>query len=183
MGFPGGSAVKNPPVSAGDAGSLPDPGRSPGGGNGNPFHYSCLENPTDRGAWWATVHGVTKNRTWLSDWTTTANPEHPFKLCVDLALVLKNPLEGRLHCTTDFESKEWILHRLILKTISGRVTQRYSTVWGQEVKKTAKAINGHQRLLQIAHIEVSYNSFSNKLKPYPFDASWQEMCIYCLKRV
>ena len=63
MGFPGGSVVKNPPVSAGDAGSLPDPGRSPGGGNGNPFHYSCLENPTDRGAWWATVHGVTKNPT------------------------------------------------------------------------------------------------------------------------
>ena len=53
MGFPGGSAVKNPPVSAGDAGSLPDPGRSPGGGNGNPFHYSCLENPMDGGAWWA----------------------------------------------------------------------------------------------------------------------------------
>ena len=183
MGFPGGSVVKNPPVSAGDAGSLPDPGRSPGGGNGNPFHYSCLENPTDRGAWWATVHGVTKNPTWLSDWTTTANPEHPFKLCVDLALVLKNPVEGSLHCTTDFESKEWILHRLIMKTISGRVTQRYSMVWGQEVKKTAKAINGHQRLLQIAHIEVSYNSFSNKLKPYPFDAFWQEMCIYCLKRV
>ena len=63
MGFPGGSVVKNPPVSAGDAGSLPDPGRSPGGGNGNPFHYSCLGNPTDRGAWWATVHGVTKNPT------------------------------------------------------------------------------------------------------------------------
>ena len=49
MGFPGGSAVKNPPVSAGDAGSLPDPGRSPGGGNGNPFHYSCLRDPMDRG--------------------------------------------------------------------------------------------------------------------------------------
>ena len=87
--------VKNPPVSTGDAGSLPDPGRSPGGGNGNPFHYSCLENPTDRGVWWATVHRVAKNPTWLSSWTTAANPEHPFKLCVDLALVLKNPLNGR----------------------------------------------------------------------------------------
>ena len=43
-------------------------GRSPGEGNGNPLQYSCLENPTDRGAWWATIHGVAKRRTWLSNW-------------------------------------------------------------------------------------------------------------------
>ena len=55
--------VKNPPVSAGDVrgtGSIPESGRSPGGGNGNPLQYSCLENPMDRGASWATVHGVAK---------------------------------------------------------------------------------------------------------------------------
>ena len=40
---------------------MPGPGKSPGEGNGNPFQYSCLENPMDRGAWWATVHGVTKS--------------------------------------------------------------------------------------------------------------------------
>ena len=45
---------------AGDVGSVPGLGRSPGGGNGNPLQYSRLENPTDRGAWWATVHGVTE---------------------------------------------------------------------------------------------------------------------------
>ena len=45
---------------AGDLGSVPGSGRSPGGGNGNPLQYPCLENPTDRGAWWATVHGVTE---------------------------------------------------------------------------------------------------------------------------
>ena len=45
--------------------------RSPGAGNGNPLQYSCLENSMDRGSWWATVHGVTKTWTWLSDWTTT----------------------------------------------------------------------------------------------------------------
>ena len=56
MGFPGGSVVKNLPVSAGDLGSNPTLGRSPGGGNGNPLQYSCLENPTDRG--WGTVHGI-----------------------------------------------------------------------------------------------------------------------------
>ena len=46
-----------------DAGSIPGSGRSPGGGHGNPPQYSCLENPLDRGAWWATVHGVTKSQT------------------------------------------------------------------------------------------------------------------------
>ena len=57
--------VKNLPANAGgkrDAGLLPGLGRSPGEGNGNPFQCSCLENPMDRGAWWAIVHGVTKTR-------------------------------------------------------------------------------------------------------------------------
>ena len=56
--------VKNLPASAGDIrdlGSIPGSGRSPGEGNGNPLQYSCLENPMDRGAWWATVHGVTES--------------------------------------------------------------------------------------------------------------------------
>ena len=51
MGFPGGSAVKNLPANAGDTGSIPGLGRSPGEGNGNPLQYSCLENPMDEGAW------------------------------------------------------------------------------------------------------------------------------------
>ena len=49
---------------------IPGSGRSPGEGNGNPLHYSCLENSMDGGAWWATVHGVTKSRTRLSDFTS-----------------------------------------------------------------------------------------------------------------
>ena len=58
MGFPGGSVVKNPPANVGVAGSIPGSlERSPRGGNGNPFQYSCLQNPMDRGVWWATVHG------------------------------------------------------------------------------------------------------------------------------
>ena len=55
--------VKNPPANAGDtrdAGLIPESGRSPGRGNGNPLQYSCLENLMDRGAWWAIVHGVIK---------------------------------------------------------------------------------------------------------------------------
>ena len=62
-GFPGSSGAENAPASAGDgrdSGLIPGWGRSPGGEHGNSLQYSCLENPTDRGAWWATVHGVTK---------------------------------------------------------------------------------------------------------------------------
>ena len=61
--------VKNPPANAGDirdAGSIPGSGRTPGEGHGNPLQYACLENPLDRGAWWATaVHRVAKSRTGL----------------------------------------------------------------------------------------------------------------------
>ena len=62
--FPGGSVVKNLPVNAGDirdSGLIPELGRSPGVGNGNLLQNSCLENSMDQGAWWITVHGVTKN--------------------------------------------------------------------------------------------------------------------------
>ena len=73
MGFRRGSrtlwvalVVKNLPANAGDVrdgGSIPGLGRSPGGWHGYPLQYSCLENPIDRGAWWATVHGVAKSQT------------------------------------------------------------------------------------------------------------------------
>ena len=66
-GFPGGSMVKNQPAIARDAGSTPGSGRFPGEGNGNPLQYSYLGNPMNRGAWWATVHGVAKSQTQLSD--------------------------------------------------------------------------------------------------------------------
>ena len=62
-GFPGTSVLKNLPVNVGDVGSISGSGRSPGGGNGNPLQYSCLENPTDRGAWWAIVHRVVRSWT------------------------------------------------------------------------------------------------------------------------
>ena len=66
MGFPGVSVVKNPPAIAGDTSSIPGPRRSPGEGNGNLLQYSCLKNSMDRGAWWATVHGVAKSQTRMS---------------------------------------------------------------------------------------------------------------------
>ena len=65
LDFPGGSVEKNLPANAGDVenmGSTPGLGKLPGEGNGNPVWYSCLENPMDRGVWWAIVHGVTRIR-------------------------------------------------------------------------------------------------------------------------
>ena len=68
-GFSGGLEGKVSAFNVGDLGSIPELGRSPGEGNGNPLQYSCLENPMDRGAWEAAVHGVTKSRTQLSSFT------------------------------------------------------------------------------------------------------------------
>ena len=65
--FPSGSVSKESACYSRDPGSIPGSGRSPGEGNGNPLQYSCLENPMDRGAWWATVHGVTNSWTRLSE--------------------------------------------------------------------------------------------------------------------
>ena len=65
MGFPHGSDGKESACNAGDLGTIPGSGRSPGGGHGNPLQYSCLENPMDRGSWQTTAHRVTK--TGLSD--------------------------------------------------------------------------------------------------------------------
>ena len=67
MDFPGGSDGKKSACNVVDLGSVPGVGRSPGDGNDNALQYSHLENPMERGAWWATVHGVAKRRTQLSD--------------------------------------------------------------------------------------------------------------------
>ena len=86
-GFPRGAVVKNMPANAGgtgNMGSVPGLGKSPGEGNGNPLQYSCLENPMDREAWWATVHGVSKSQIRLSLHAMkkkefTYHTIHPFK--------------------------------------------------------------------------------------------------------
>ena len=68
--------VKNPPVNAADirdTGSIPGLGRFPGGGNDNPLQYSCLDNPMDRGAWWAILHGISKSWTQLKQLSTLAH--------------------------------------------------------------------------------------------------------------
>ena len=81
LGFLGGSEDKASACNAGDPGSIPGLGRSPGEGNDNPLQYSCLENPMDRGIWRATVHWVAKSWTQLSDWTEL-KINSLFQLCV-----------------------------------------------------------------------------------------------------
>ena len=88
--------VKNPPAIAGDirdAGSIPGLGRFPGEGHGNLLQYSCLENPMDRGAWWATVHGVAKSQTRLKQLSKHACA-HPHSTCLHLSLLCPEILSG-----------------------------------------------------------------------------------------
>ena len=100
-GFPGGSAVKNLPANAGDAGDLgliPGSGRSPGGGHGNPLQYSCLENPMDRGAWWAAVHSGQRVR---HDWSALAGTHlHclPSKYVASIFYVVMSHLGNMVKC-------------------------------------------------------------------------------------
>ena len=72
-GFPGGSEGKKSADNAGDPDSIPGSGRAPGEGNGNPLQYSSLKNSMDRGTWWATVYGVTKSQTRLTDFQKHLN--------------------------------------------------------------------------------------------------------------
>ena len=78
QGFPGGSAVKNPPANAGDVVLIPGLGRSPGEGSGNPFQYPCMGNPIDRGAWRATAHEVAEEL----DTTETKQQVQPITVTV-----------------------------------------------------------------------------------------------------
>ena len=97
--FPGGTDCKEPTCQCGDvrvAGSIPGLGRSPGGGHGNPLQYSCLENPMDRGAWWATVHGVAQSWT-RQKWLSVHSRTLLFK-----ALFINPSLSSQYHCPMHF---------------------------------------------------------------------------------
>ena len=89
LGFPGGSDGKASACNAGDPGSIPGSGRSPGEGNGNSLQYSCLEIPMDGGVWWAIVHGVAKSRTRLSDFVSfrLMCPYKPQSLATEFAQI------------------------------------------------------------------------------------------------
>ena len=78
LSFPGGSDGKASACNAGDRGSIPGLGRSPGEGHGNPLQYCCLENPRDGGAWWAAIYGVAQSRTRLMWLSSSSRPLHMF---------------------------------------------------------------------------------------------------------
>ena len=96
LSFPGGLEGKVSACNVGDPGSIPESGRPPGEGNGISLQYSCLENPMDRGAWEAAVHGVAKSRTWLSDSTSLHF----------IGSVTKNHISGVCVCVCEKE-REW----------------------------------------------------------------------------
>ena len=85
MGSPGGASGKEPAYQCRGVGLIPGLGRSPGRGHGNPLQCSCLENPMDRGAWWATVHGVTKSWTRLKQLSM-----HAFKIMFQFSVAGKD---------------------------------------------------------------------------------------------
>ena len=87
--FPGGSVAKDPPANARDTGSIPGLGRSAGVGSDNPLQYSCLGNPEDRGAWWATVHGVARSRTRLKQLSVCARYTAGLQCCVHFCWTAK----------------------------------------------------------------------------------------------
>ena len=124
-GFPSGTAVKNPPASEGytrDLGSIPGLGRSPGKGNGNPLQYHCLKSPMDRGAWWATVHGVTKSQSQLSMHSRTSFTEPKFCCCFyPLMLVI---------CMVIIPEGQWAnINELSVKKSRGCISWRIIPCW------------------------------------------------------
>ena len=94
--FPGGSDGKVFAYNAGDLGSIPGSGRSPGEGNVNPLQYSRLENHIDRGAWQATVHGVAKSQTRLSDFTHSLTHSGPLILLINWLPIWRFPLTPQI---------------------------------------------------------------------------------------
>lgn len=98
-----------------------------------------------------------------------------------LWVMCRQPECWEANSVADLELEVWILHREMLRAISGRLRQRYFVVQMQEKEKTAQVSKSHQRILQIASIDVSCNLFSNTLKSFSFNVFWQEMYIYCLK--
>ena len=106
LGFPDDVEVKNLPGDVRGASSIPVLGRSPGGGNGTPLQYSCLENSMERGAWRAIVHGVPKCWTWLSDWTYPPPPHtHHQKDCGSWLLDRSKKALQAFLCISRFKEK------------------------------------------------------------------------------
>ena len=127
--------VKNLPANAGDASLIPGLGRSPGGGNGNPLQYSCLEDSMDRGAWRATLHGVTKSWTQLSTHTFT--------------LLLRTQ---HFH----FRGPTWV------QSLVGKLRSHKLCGWPKKIKIKKKKWNFNEQHLKAAHWHLSVPGRNSK---------------------
>ena len=132
MGFPGG-AVKNPLPMQETQCSISGSGRSPGEGNGNPLQYSCLENPTDRGAWWATVYGAAKSQTWLS---MHRRDSRGGALSPSRLSRMKNPQAGQC----------FYLNPLGLQVTGGYVLLPFEVIWKRKGKSMNQMLSLSYRL-------------------------------------
>ena len=146
-GFPGGSEVKASACNSGDLGSIPGSGRSPGEGNGNPLQYSCLENPMDRGAWWATVHGAAKSQTLLSDFTFSV----PTKVHIVQTMVFPVVMYG---------CENWI----IKKTEHQRTDAFELWCWRRPLRVSWTARRSNQSILKEINPEYSLGGLMLRLK-------------------
>ena len=106
---------RNPPAGAGDSGSIPGSGRSSGEGNGSPLQYCCLENPTDRGAWWATVCGSAREL----DTTEWRNHHHSSFLLFSLTVSCRDTLINYMPVTCLFTTWVFIKHSLCINNRTG----------------------------------------------------------------
>ena len=154
MGFPHSSVGKESACNAGDLGSIPGLGRSPGEGNGNLLQYSCLENPMGRGAWWATVHGVPRVRHDL------ANRPPPHEL-IKATVVSGSEILGIPHmafrhtlnynksrqqpCNTSFAWEQFFLH-----------SKMYLT--SHPFSRELNSMNLKDRILSFATVSNSYGN-------------------------
>ena len=112
MGFLGGPAVNNPPANAEDSDSIPGYGRSSGKGNGNLLLYSCLENSTDGGAWWVTVHEVTEEFDTAERLNSSSNDPCLRSSCLDSHVCLFVSLSSTVLCV----SITWMHHKFLVHT-------------------------------------------------------------------
>ena len=133
----------NAPANAGDMGSVPGLGRSPGGGNGNSLQYSCLKNPTDRGTWRTTVHGVTKSLTWL--WDSTHAQGHCALSCSI----------SQAHILEDLQIASIILSILSVGTLTvGFRIQHTECSWHLHLLNRWMELPGSHPLFQKDHFQV-----------------------------
>ena len=129
VGFPGGAVLKDPPARAGDTGSVPGLGRSPGGGNGHPLQYSCLENSTASGPWKATVHGVAKSQTRPS---TQAHRPQKQARCF-LTELLSHLRSGELRSTSNLKAPLFSSFSLRKKNLPDSThSMQRKTRWSKE---------------------------------------------------